>query len=110
MPSGETVKAGIAQKKADILRPAAFDVAAVGMLLKDGEWTVITKGALPEKGVVYTVGPAEGGDGGAVAATGPSATPGAWLQVGTVNGGKAVLDAGALGRVPQGNVCYVLRP
>jgi hypothetical protein len=110
MPSGETVKAGIAQKKADILRPAAFDVAAVGMLLKDGEWTVITKGALPEKGVVYTVGPAEGGDGGAVAATGPSATPGAWLQVGTVAGGKAVLDAGALGRVPQGNVCYVLRP
>lgn len=110
MPSAETVKAGIAQKKAEILRPAAFDVAAVGMLLKDGDWIVVAKGALPEKGVVYTVGPAEGGSSGAVAATGPSATPGVWLQVGTVTGGKAVLDASALGAVPQGSVCYVLRP
>jgi hypothetical protein len=113
MPTGEAVKAQLAQKRAEIVRIPVFDLAGVGMALREGEWTVASKTALPTKAVAYTVLPAEGArvaSRSAVSTTGPAAVPGAFVQIGTVDKGQASLDAGALARVPQGSIVYLLNP
>ncbi len=112
MPSADSAKAQIAKNRAAMLRIVKFDITGLGVLLKQSDqWTVVAKAALPPTGVLYTVLPGEGASAtGEVATTGPAAVPGALLQIGTVDQGKATVDAATASRAPQGSIVYILAP
>jgi hypothetical protein len=112
MPSADAAKAQIAKNRAAMLRIVKFDITGIGVLLKQSDqWTVVAKAPLPPTGVLYTVVPGEGASAtGEVATTGPAAVPGALLQIGTVDQGKATVDATTASRAPQGSIVYILAP
>jgi len=100
-PPAAKVKQLLEARKAELAREMAPDVQGTGVLLRDdrGKWELATRAGMIDGNIAVVIEPSP-----------RPGHPALLVQVGTVSGGKVVLDPRALAPVPQGTIVYITKP